>query len=222
VVRRVITEAVAATVREFLAEAASDSGTGGQAQLRFRLLGKTGTARIAENGSYATGKYRASFAAIFPAKDPQLVAVVTIDQPGTPEYFGGTVAAPVLKNMLLQALSARRSVIDRGALADSDESAPAGAAPARPPRRTDSEGSQARIAAVRLPVPAPAPARASYAVVPNVNGKPVRPATLALHQRGFRVRVEGGGRVIRSVPSAGDSLPAGTTVVIYAARPGTP
>lgn len=226
-VRRVITAEVAATVREFLAEAASDSGTGSRAQIRFRLLGKTGTARIAEDGSYTSGAYRASFAAIFPARDPQLVAVVTIDRPGTPAYFGGEVAAPVLKKMLLQALSARKSVLDRGALADADgttgpasESGAARAAPARPPGRTAGDDRPARTTAVRLPVPAPAPARALYVLVPDVNGKSVRPATLALHQRGFRVRVEGGGRVIRSVPSAGDSLPAGKTVVLYAARTG--
>lgn len=223
VVRRVITSDVAAQVREFLAEAASDSGTGGQAQLRFGLLGKTGTARIAERGGYASGKYRASFAAIFPARNPQLVAVVTIDQPGTSEYFGGLIAAPVTRKMLLQALSARKSVLDRGALADADGSGTAArTAPPRPPSRTGKAPESSRAAAVRLPVPASAPARAVYLKVPDVSGRAVRPAAFTLHQGGFRVRVEGTGRVVRSVPAAGDSLPAGKTVVIYASRSGTP
>jgi cell division protein FtsI (penicillin-binding protein 3) len=222
VVRRVLTPEVAARIREFLAEAASDSGTGSQAQLSAGLLGKTGTARIAERGVYMPGKYRASFAAIFPARDPQLVAVVSIDQPGTPEYYGGLIAAPVTRKMLLQALSARKSVLDRGALADAHSSGDGSTPPARPPRRTDRDPARDGAAAVRLPVPVSAPARAPYVAVPEVSGKALRPAILALHQRGFRVRVEGVGRVVRSVPSAGDSLPAGKTVVIYASRPGTP
>ena len=98
VVRRVIPSAVAARMREFLGMAAGQSGTGSQAQVQGGILGKTGTARQAENGSYASGKYRASFVAIYPAKDPQLVAVVTIENPKG-AYYGGQTAAPGITDM---------------------------------------------------------------------------------------------------------------------------
>jgi len=219
-VRRVLSPEVAATIRGFLADAASDSGTGGQAKLRYGILGKTGTAKQLENGSYASGEYRASFAAIFPARAPQLVAVVTIDRPHAGEYYGGLIAAPLTAVMLQQALAARRSVIDRGALeADQGEStrfaprtgqgSPVGA----PPPVT---------AAVTLPLPAVAADRQPIVLVPDVSGRPVRSATFALHQRGLRVRVDGSGLVRRTVPAAGDSMPAGKTVVLYADRPKAP
>jgi beta-lactam-binding protein with PASTA domain len=59
-------------------------------------------------------------------------------------------------------------------------------------------------------------------LVPDVAGRPVRSAAFALHQRGFRVRVDGSGLVRRTVPAAGDSLQAGKTVVLYADRPKAP
>ncbi len=214
VVRRVISSEVAATIRGYLADAASDSGTGGQSQLRFGIIGKTGTAKELENGSYASGEYRASFAAIFPARDPQLVAVVTIDRPHTGAYYGGVIAAPLTAEMLRQALAARRSVIDRGALVDADvESVPP---PTRPGRRSVVEARAPLPTAVRLPLPPARPAQQPTVVVPEVAGRSVRSAAFALHQRGLRVRVEGSGIVTRSVPAAGDSLPAGKTVVLVA------
>jgi cell division protein FtsI (penicillin-binding protein 3) len=214
VVRRVISPEVAATIRGFLADAASDSGTGGQAQLRFGIIGKTGTAKELENGSYASGEYRASFAAIFPAKDPQLVAVVTIDRPHGGAYYGGLIAAPLTAEMLRQALAARKSVIDRGALEDADVEHfhP----PARLGRPVAAEVPAAVPAAVRLPLASPAPAQQPIVVVPDVAGRSVRSAAFALHQRGLRVRVDGSGVVTRSVPAAGDSLAAGKTVVLVA------
>jgi cell division protein FtsI (penicillin-binding protein 3) len=220
VVRRVLSPEIAAKIRTFLEEAASDSGTGGQAKLRYGILGKTGTARQIENGSYASGEYRASFAAIFPAREPQLVAVVTIDRPHAGEYYGGLIAAPLTARMLQQALAARRSVIDRGAL----DAGPRETAMAAPPpgRRPAAEPSPPVSAAIQLPVPAAAPARQPFVLVPDVAGRPVRSATFAVHQRGLRVRVDGSGLVRRTVPAAGDSLPAGKTVVLYAERPRTP
>jgi cell division protein FtsI (penicillin-binding protein 3) len=217
VVRRVISPEVAATIRGFLADAASDSGTGKQAQLRFGILGKTGTAKELDNGSYASGEYRASFAAIFPAKDPQLVAVVTIDRPHAGAYYGGVIAAPLTAEMLRQALAARRSVIDRGVLEDADVE---GAKPAaRAGRPAPVEVSAAIPSSVRVPLPSAAPQQQPVVVVPEVTGRTVRSAAFALHQRGLRVRVDGSGVVIRSVPAAGDSLAAGKTVVLVA-KPG--
>jgi len=73
-------------------------------------------------------------------------------------------------------------------------------------------------AAVRLPVPPPAGGAAGApAEIPEVRGKSLRAAILALHQRGFRVQVEGAGQVTRTDPAAGEQLSSGKTVVVYAA-----
>ncbi|HEV8599566.1 MAG TPA: penicillin-binding protein [Gemmatimonadales bacterium] len=210
VVRRVITSEVAATIRGFLAEAASDSGTGGRAQVRGGLLGKTGTAQMVEHGSYVAGAYTASFAAIYPAKDPQLVAVVTIDHPRG-AYYGGLTAAPVTAEMLQQALAARRSSIARSASTEERVTA-------REVAPAPANGDLGPTTAVRVPLPPTGERAALTVVVPEVTGRTVRAAAFALHQRGLRVRVEGSGRVVRTSPAAGDSLAAGKTVVLFAAH----
>ena len=65
-------------------------GTGELGQIEnYELVGKTGTARVARGGSYVTGEHTASFASIWPAEDPQLVAVVKIDNPSKGSIFGG-------------------------------------------------------------------------------------------------------------------------------------
>ena len=219
VVRRVIPAEIAAKIREFLAEAAGDSGTGSRGQVQGGILGKTGTARKVENGRYVSGKYRSSFAAIYPAKDPQLVVVVTIDSPRG-AYYGGQTAAPVTASMLQQALSARRSVIDRSGLARGVARADGpsgGRADGRTAGPADEPGPNEPAGSVRLPLVEASP-QATQVLVPEVSGKNVRSAVYAVHQRGLRARVEGTGRVVaRTSPSAGDSLPLGKTVVLFLA-----
>jgi cell division protein FtsI (penicillin-binding protein 3) len=210
-VRRVVSREVAAAIRGFLALAANDSGTGGRAQLRYGLIGKTGTALERGSRGYGAAGYRASFAAIFPARDPQLVVIVTIDRPRG-EHYGGLTAAPMTADMLRQALAARRSTIDLSAIADQsvEASRPVPFAP-----RDDEDGRGPSVA-VRLPLPARASRPPPVLLVPDVSGRTVRQAAFALHQRGFRVRVEGSGRVVRSHPAARDSATAGRTVTLYA------
>src|SRR5690606_16895836 len=125
VVRRVIPEQVAAQIRDVLVDAV-EVGTGREAALAsFRVAGKTGTARIAENGRYRPGAYTASFAGFFPADDPQLVFIVKLDGPDG-EYYGGRAAAPVTRATLEAALATRNTPIDRSAIARVSQVATAG------------------------------------------------------------------------------------------------
>ncbi len=213
VIRRAISSEVAATIREFLNEAASDSGTGGRAQVRGGILGKTGTALVAERGGYEKGQYRASFAAIYPARDPQLVVVVTIDRPQG-AYYGGVIAAPVTADMLRQALAAKNGGLDKSPLGEV-AAEPADEARGEPPARAAAEHSQESSVAVPLADTTARLAR-SATIVPDVTGRSLRDAVFALHQRGFRVRIEGNGRPIRTSPAAGDSLMTGSLVVLFA------
>ncbi len=120
-------------------------GTGDKARLaNYELAGKTGTARRFEGRSYANKGYRASFAAFFPAKDPQLVLVVTIDDPTKGSYFGGSTAAPLTKRMLEQALASRYIAIDRARLGGTT-AAVAAQLPAPAPR-VDAVASVTRVA----------------------------------------------------------------------------
>ena len=92
--RRVISPAVAAEVREMLEGVLAAGGTASEVSVPgYTLAGKTGTAEVAENGTYSETKYVASFIGFAPADDPRLLAAVIVDQPQG-DIYGGSVAAP--------------------------------------------------------------------------------------------------------------------------------
>ncbi len=77
-------------------------GTGRNAYIEnYRVAGKTGTAQKVKDGVYMVGNYILSFMGIFPADDPDYVVFVAIDNPKGVTQYGGTVAAPVAKNIIL-------------------------------------------------------------------------------------------------------------------------
>ena len=207
-VRRVIPGRVAARLREFMKGAVGEGGTGGGAQLaNYSLLGKTGTSVRFERGRYVRGEYTASFAALFPAENPQLVVVVKIDNP-TGKYYGGLTAAPVTRTMLQQALASRRIAIDRSLLAPRDSLA------SRPPLPI-AVRAETPLVVVSWPYQ-PRRDRKPSIAVPDVTDRPAREAAFALHRRGFRVNLRGVGRVSRTAPAGGQFAEPGSAVVVWA------
>jgi len=240
VVRRLMSERTAATIREML-KAVVDSGTATAADLAsFTLGGKSGTVRRIEKGiGYAAGHYNGVFAGLFPVEAPQYVIVVKIENPEG-AYFGGKTAGPVTKGVLQAALAARDAALDRASLAErvlpkaldaytpkarpADSTAHPVVVAAAPLelRRDSSARDTAGPGVVRYVVDLPEPKRlvapaSPPRAVPAVQGLPLRDALYALHRAGFHVRVAdgaatGGGR---TTPAAGASLPAGASVTLY-------
>jgi cell division protein FtsI/penicillin-binding protein 2 len=92
--RRVIDRSVAESVREMLEGVLAAGGTASEVSVPgYTLAGKTGTAEVAENGTYSDTKYVASFIGFAPAQNPKFLAAVIVDQPQG-EIYGGSVAAP--------------------------------------------------------------------------------------------------------------------------------
>lgn len=92
--KRVIDPEVASQVREMLEGVLGPGGTASEVSVPgYTLAGKTGTAQVAENGTYSETKYVASFIGFAPAQNPQLLAAVIVDEPQG-EIYGGSVAAP--------------------------------------------------------------------------------------------------------------------------------
>jgi cell division protein FtsI (penicillin-binding protein 3) len=101
---RVIDASVAAQVREMLEGVLEAGGTASAVSVPgYTLAGKTGTAQVAENGTYSETKYVASFIGFAPAQDPQLLVGVVVDQPQG-EIYGGSVAAPAFGQIAEYAL----------------------------------------------------------------------------------------------------------------------
>jgi cell division protein FtsI (penicillin-binding protein 3) len=208
-VRRAVSPEVASRLREYLGGAVGEGGTGERAQLaNYTLIGKTGTAFHFEDGHYVAGEYTASFAAVFPSEHPQLVVIVKIDKPQG-NYYGGTTAAPLTRNMLQRALAARSVAIDRSRLAVREE-------PAAISRPSEEVIENSAVVSIAWPYAADSSTAGSRQDVPEGGGVPVRRAVTALHRRGFKVVLHGLGDVARLSPQAGDSVKVGGTVVLWA------
>ena len=68
-------------------------GSGNKAQVEgYAVGGKTATS---EKLPRSLKKYISSFLGFAPANDPQVIALITIDEP-VGIYYGGTIAAPVI------------------------------------------------------------------------------------------------------------------------------
>lgn len=105
--RRVISETVSAQMMAMLRDVVSaEGGTGAAAAVPgYTVAGKTGTAAKPEPGGYSDSRYVASFVGVVPAKDPELVVLVSIDEPRG-AIWGGVVAAPAFSEI------ARRSLVE--------------------------------------------------------------------------------------------------------------
>lgn len=97
--KRVMRPEVAAQVREMLEGVLAPGGTASEVSVPgYTLAGKTGTAEVAENGTYSETKFVASFIGFAPAQNPKFLAAVIVDQPQG-EIYGGSVAAPAFGSL---------------------------------------------------------------------------------------------------------------------------
>ena len=101
IVRKVISNETSNTVRMAL-ETVVAYGTGRNAYIEgYRVGGKTGTAQKVKNGIYLHGNYILSFIGFLPADNPQAIVYVAIDNPKGIVQYGGTVSAPIAKNIMI-------------------------------------------------------------------------------------------------------------------------
>lgn len=99
VVRKVISKETSETMLSLMETVVTD-GSGSRAHVPgYRVGGKTGTAQKIIDGVYAQGKYIGSFVAVAPIEDPKIVLLVIVDEPSG-QYYGGSIAAPVAKDLL--------------------------------------------------------------------------------------------------------------------------
>jgi cell division protein FtsI/penicillin-binding protein 2 len=107
-VRRVLSEQTTEMFRKQALVETVTEGTGKSAKLdEYQVFGKTGTAQVARPGGhgYLPGKYVGSFVGGAPSDNPRAVVLVSIYKPSKEGYYGGTVAAPAVKEILAETLA---------------------------------------------------------------------------------------------------------------------
>lgn len=92
---RIISEATSEKMQYMLEKVVSE-GTGKRAAIEgYQIGGKTATSQTLPRGS---GKYISSFVGFAPADDPQVLVLLIINNPKG-IYYGGTVAAPLVREL---------------------------------------------------------------------------------------------------------------------------
>jgi cell division protein FtsI/penicillin-binding protein 2 len=101
--RHVLSQSNAETLKNILFKTIN-IGSGQKAYLEgWNISGKTGTTKKLEaDGKYSKSRFLSSFVGFFPKDNPQLLALIIIDEPSTSgnQHFGGVSAAPVFKSVM--------------------------------------------------------------------------------------------------------------------------
>mgnify|MGYP001623257741 CR=1 FL=1 len=102
-VRQVISKETSAKVKSMMESVVTD-GTGGNGAVNgYAIGGKTGTSEPVA-GKEDTEGYVASYVAISPIEDTQVVLLLTLYKPDKSNHQGGQVAGPVVSQMLTEIL----------------------------------------------------------------------------------------------------------------------
>lgn len=212
--QRVLSEATAATMRE-LCHLVVSHGTGAPASIpEYRAGGKTGTAQIArpkaDGGGYYPDKYTTIFAGFAPVSDPQVCAVIVVQEPAIRLHYGGYVCGPVFKEVVRDTLIRMKCPPDPMeqdlVFEDLTEDADTVAA------REDFE-----VPAPDMTVPGLLDGLELVAldgepclegpVLPDFKGMTKRQAKEYIGKLGLRWDSQGAGRVVEQEPPAGTPLP---------------
>lgn len=200
-------------------EGVVERGTAKNVRARgYKIAGKTGTAQIAEQGSYGykkKRKYQASFCGYFPAEKPKYSCIVVIQGP-TKNIYGAIVSGTVFKEVADKVYASSIDInqqLNKGELSEknqpysknglSEETKKAFDFFAVNTSDTDSkwiatESNEDRVKLYSR--------NYDKSKIPNVMGMGLKDAIYALEQRGIQVKSIGSGRVVKQSISPGTEI----------------
>ena len=193
----------------------------------FAVAGKTGTAHVSDGPiKYAHGVYQASFVGYFPADKPQFTCIVVIrTKPHAASHYGGTLAAPVFREIAtkLHALYVeKKNPTMYAAKKDSSGFFYAGySSDIKNVYRTmnvsyaDSVAQNSWASVYNnnyQPVMKAATIRQQ--VMPNVRGMGLKDAVYLLENMGLKVAIRGRGKITMQSVAPGTALAKGITVIL--------
>lgn len=90
-----------ALLRSYLERTVTKDGPEGSFVQGYNVGGKTGTAQKVDptTGTYSSDKYISSMVALAPVENPQITVFIAVDEPSNGLYYGGEVAAPLMKEL---------------------------------------------------------------------------------------------------------------------------
>jgi cell division protein FtsI (penicillin-binding protein 3) len=214
--RRVISERTARAVARMMETVSEPGGTGTRARVPgYRVAGKTGTAQKVENGGYSATKRVSTYTGFLPADRPEVAIVVVVDTPTIGSKYGGIAAAPAFSS--IGAFTMRYL----GIAPDPDDLV-IPPAPGIPEVDPEAPPPAPRVAKRPEPFVSTLPsepievtASAEGWVVPDLTGRSLRAALVAMQPIGVDLKVEGSGRVASQEPLAGTAVGPGDRVTLH-------
>ena len=185
--KRVLSQSNAETLKNILFKTIN-IGSGQKAYLEgWDIVGKTGTAKKLEtDGRYSESKFLSSFVGFFPKDNPQLLALIIIDEPSTSDnqHFGGVSAAPVFKSVMNRIINIDPSIkVDKK----------------RETKNINGKLKRSNQVLIQKNI--------ELVVVPDLKDKNVREAIQILKLRGIKPQIIGSGRIVFQSLEPGTKVP---------------
>ena len=193
--KRVLSKNDSETLRNMLFKTVS-IGSGKSAYLEgWDVAGKTGTAQKSTIGGYSDSKHLSSFVGFFPKDNPQLLALIIIDEPTMTnnQFWGSVSAAPVFKSVMNRIINIDPEIkfVDNNQRKD-----------------ITNELKKSNQVLIQKNV--------EFVVVPNVKDKSVREAIELLNNSGIKPQIKGSGKIIFQSISPGEKVPRNSIVKLEA------
>ena len=112
--KQVLNPEVSENLLRMMEAVVAPGGTALKAQIPgYRVGGKTGTVhKTYRVGGYQENTYMSLFAGVVPISNPDMIMVIMVNEPSRGVYYGGSVAAPVFKEVMEEALRIRNIAPD--------------------------------------------------------------------------------------------------------------
>lgn len=198
---RIMRAESAATMLSIMESVIEEGGTGTMAAIPgIRVAGKTGTAEKVDpsTGRYSKEFHLSSFVGAAPADDPQVVALVIVDEP-MGKVYGGQTAGPAWRAIVERALLLDQAPGAGNASLETAFTEVKSQSPARPATMVEAADGADTAAAAALG----ADKEDRRTLMPELRGQSARAALRTLHEQGADVVISGHGLVQVQDPAAG-------------------
>lgn len=206
VLRKIADESTIESVREMLRGVVL-KGTGKNADIPgWKVAGKTGTAQKWKNGKYSNNDFISNFIGFFPADNPQLLALIMLDEPSKPFHWGNEGAAVAFRRIMGRIINMDDSI-----------SPPLNDHVAFEPRRVTAASEKDNVELIKENLPlnlSTFSSNSNKTKVPEVRGLSMRKTMTTLNEFGLKYKINGSGKVYWQSPEPGQVVTKGTVCIV--------
>ena len=184
-------------------------GTGQNAKIAgWQVAGKTGTAQKWKDGDYSNDKFISNFIGFLPYEDPQLLALVMLDEPSKPFHWGNEGAAVAFKRIMERIINMDDSILPPTKKKPNDI--------IEMDRVITHVNNENKKFANKLPPMqlSTLTRNTTKTIVPEVRGLSMRRAMATLNNSNLKYKISGSGKVYWQHPKPGLIVDKGMTCVV--------